>query len=475
MNVRPIDPFSEKVLRIEACGKEAEQVMIVIPTILKPGQPFDVTVALLNREYMPAFGPTEAFEIEGCSQPIALPASPDGSASVWHVEGAEVNTAGFLRLQTTCGGKTFYSNPALVTEEDRPAIVWGDPHIHTTVGDCHAERCRTRNLAYTIARHVFGLDWVAIADHVSWNPRGTKGKWLDNLANCELYNEPGTFSTIICYETSMRGGHGGDCNVYLRDPQPDYIDPWPDKMHMAQLCDKLEGDFFVVPHHTTRTGKHGEIPAEIYPGPDRMPVVEIHSKWGCSEYRGNPNPLHEIHEGPSYIQDLLAQGYRFGFIGGTDSHSSMTFSQIAESDMHDRLPGLTAVPVQENTREAIFDAMAQKQCYAASGERIFLDVTPGSEEEQVSLKVSCAAQSRIERIDVVCNGEDVHSLQPEDWKAEFEWQETRDPAAIALKSGPDGDPFTYYYVRVTTETESQAWSTPVWGAGRGAGKGACKV
>ncbi len=460
MELKMLDSFTEKVLRIEARGAGLSRIMLVIPTILKPGEPFDVNVAALDENAMPVFDGTDEFVVEGADEAISIPAVAADAASVWRVKGVTVEATGFVRLQATYGDRTFFSNPALVTKDDRPAIVWGDPHIHTTVGDCHAERCRTRNLAYVIARHVYGLDFVAIADHVSWAPRGTKGKWLDNLAKCELYDDPGRFSALICYETSMKGGHGGDNNVYLRERQDDYVDPWPEEMHAGQLCEALSGNFFIVPHHTTRTGKHGEIPADIYPGPERMPVVEIHSKWGCSEYRGNPNPLHKIHDGPSYVQDLLAQGYRLGFVGGTDSHTSMTFCQALENDIHDRLPGLTAVQVQKNTRDAVYDAIAAQQCYAASGERIFLDVTPDT--DPFGLRVGCAAKSQIKQIDIVCNGEDVYTVRPDDWKAEFSWQDDRDPADIAMTPTDGGEPFTYYYVRVTTDTECQAWSSPIW-------------
>ena len=43
------------------------------------------------------------------------------------------------------------------------------------------------------------------------------------------------------------------------------VDPWPDKMHTAQLCEKIQNEFFIVPHHSTRSGKHGEIPGRCCP------------------------------------------------------------------------------------------------------------------------------------------------------------------------------------------------------------------
>ena len=72
-----------------------------------------------------------------------------------------------------------------------------------------------------------------------------------------------------------------------------------------------------------------------------LPLIEIHSKWGTSEYRGNPNPLKKIHPGPIYAVDLLNRGLRMGFIGGTDTHATMPAGFGIEH--LDRLPGMTAV------------------------------------------------------------------------------------------------------------------------------------
>jgi hypothetical protein len=356
--------------------------------------------------------------------------------------------------------------------EDEPLVLWGDPHIHTTVGDCHPDRCRTRNLAYAAARHVYGLDFVAIADHVSWAPRGTAGKWKDNLALCELFDDPGVFSAIYCYETSMKGGKGGDCNVYLRQPNATYVDPWPDEMNAAQLAEQVDGERFVVPHHTTRSGKHGEIPEEAYPGEQLMPVVEIHSKWGTSEYRGNPTPLQSIHPGPSYVQDLLACGYRLGFVGGTDSHTSLTFCRWLEREVHRAQPGLTAVMARRNHRDDIYDAIKSRNCYAACGERILLDVTcaglsmgqvgtvPAS--GKISIKVEYAAESEIIAVDVIRNGKRVHTVEPGDWKGSFEWTDEGVADAERIKTFGSGEPSLYYYVRVTAQEDARAWSSPCW-------------
>lgn len=464
--------MSEKCLRLEAPGTDLFRAMIAIPSIVKPDVPFAATVSLLDNNAMPliAQGETLALAFDGGRElEVAL---PEGRSAVCRVEGLTQREHGFFRLRGDIAGQTFFSNPALATDEDRPSVLWGDPHIHTTVGDCHPDRCRTRNLAYAAARYAYGLDFVAIADHVSWAPRGTVGKWKDNLALCELFDETGIFSTLYCYETSMKGGRGGDCNIYMRQPNRTYVDPWPDDLNIAGLCERVEGNFFAVPHHTTRTGKHGEIPKEAYPGEKLMPVVEIHSKWGTSEFRGNPSPLLNVHPGPSYVQDLLAHGYRFGFIGGTDSHTSMTFCRWMETEAHRAQPGLTAVMVGKNHRDAVYDAIQSRRCYAACGERILLDVTCGGltmgqagtlpASGDVTICAQFAAESNIESVEVIRNNVVVHRETLNDWSGRLDWTDTRVAEATPINDFETGDPAVFYYVRVTGKADARAWSSPSW-------------
>ncbi|MDT8390273.1 MAG: hypothetical protein RRC34_07170 [Lentisphaeria bacterium] len=466
------EPFVEKCLRLEAPGKSFARAMITIPAIIKPGQPFSATVSLVDENAMPLISSGEIMSLTADADSAVDITFPGGRAAACRVEGLLQRQPGYFRLEGRINGKTFVSNPALATDAGRPLIAWGDPHIHTTVGDCHPERCRTRNVAYAAARHVYGLDFVAIADHVSWAPRGTAGKWYDNLAACELFNEPGVFSALYCYETSMKGGRGGDCNIYLKQPNRTYVDPWPDDLNIAGLCQKVEGDFFAVPHHTTRVGKHGEVPPEAYPGETLMPVVEIHSKWGTSEYRGNPTPLLKIHPGPSYVQDLLTQGYKLGFIGGTDSHTSLTFCRWLETEAHRAQPGLTAVMVAEQSRDAIYQGIQQRHCYAACGERILLDVSCGGlrmgrtgklpTDGDVTIQASFAAESTIDSVEVIRNNQVVHREKPKDWKGRFEWTDTTISEAEPIRDFTSGDPTVFYYVRVTAQADARAWSSPCW-------------
>lgn len=110
--------------------------------------------------------------------------------------------------------------------------------------------------------------------------------------------------------------------------------------------------------------------------------------------------------GLQWNEKLGANPFKFGMIGGTDSHTSLSSS--SEDNFFGKLPqdepsperwkhafvfgegkkplaggameqaaGLAAVWSRENTREAIFDSMARKEVYATTGSRIIVRVFAG--------------------------------------------------------------------------------------------------
>jgi len=468
--------FAQKVLAHEAPGGKPETVRLTVPTVTVPGRPFTVKVAVTDADALPSLECDDIVTVAWPGGAIEVPFWR-GHPAVAAIDGVVLAEESLWRIEAQLDRYPFLSNPTFCTAGPHDPIYWGDPHIHTILSNCHADKCRSLNFCFFGARYLTGLDWASAADHVS-NGRCEFSKWREQRTVADVHNDPSAFVTLPCYEASLHGGAGGDNNVYLLRWPEMFVDEC-DGGNARTLCEKLvervgERNVFIVPHHTTRSGKHGEIPDEIYPGEALMPVVEIHSKWGTSENRGSRNPLKRLHDGPSYVVDLLARGLRLGFIGGTDSHTTMTLHNPFEPDHIDRLPGLTAVRSPELTREAIFDGIRNRRCYATSQERIYLDVRVADEpmgglvewpsnKTPRTIRVRAAGESNIVLIEVVRNGETIHQqpVAPCAWHGETTFTDEEDLSEHWLESKHLGC-FATYYARVTTVSGAQAWSSPVW-------------
>jgi|LSQX01.2.fsa_nt_gb hypothetical protein len=459
----------ERILAVEAPGGQVARLSVVAPSIVRPDEPFAIKLAALDAKAYPSV------ECDAVARPVDGPAPklPEVGFEADHpavatIEGARISEEGWHRIGFELEGETWLSNPIHCSADARP-IYWGDPHVHTVISRCHPTQCRSLDFCFVGARYMSGLDWVCAADHVS-NGRCDKGKWEAQRRAVRIFDDEGRFAAVLGYEASLAGGAGGDNNVYCRGDLEDFVDHYEDG-NTRTLADALPGDCFIVPHHTTRTGKHGELSDDIYPGPDRMPVVEIHSKWGTSEFRGNPNALLQTHDGPCFVQDLLAQGYPLGFIAGTDTHATMPSSFGDDSQQLHGLPGMTAARADALSHEAIFDAILARDCYGASGERIIIEesICGGrmgrviDSGEPCRMAAAIAAETEIVRVDVVRNGEDVYTIPGDGWRAELSWTEEAGLSEVA--SEPRGwfdRPFAYYYLRVTCASGAQAWTSPVW-------------
>src|SRR4029079_11849259 len=80
-----------------------------------------------------------------------------------------------------------------------------------------------------------------------------------------------------------------------------------------------------------------------------------------------------------FLFDALRRGYRFGVIAGSDGVDGRPGnSHPGHMGVRNVRGGLTAVMAPELTREALWDALAHRRCYATTGERILLEVFAGA-------------------------------------------------------------------------------------------------
>jgi hypothetical protein len=280
-----------------------------------------------------------------------------------------------------------------------------------------------------------------------------KSVWQQYTATAERFNDPGRFTALIAFEwTSVPGGNNLHRNVLFRDgkDRADQVLPFsawqsedPEKLWewMDRYERKTGGRLLAIPHNgNLSNGRMFEL-VDFAGHPLSRDYAERRSRWevlqevmqtkGNSETHPTLSPNDEFAnygiqgwdngnltlegkpETPEmrpymYLRGGLLQGlaleqklgvnpFKFGFIGGTDVHNSLTaieednfygkhvdqeprpgrWSDVAKKgrgftryNWNYEAAGYAAVWATENTREAIWDAMKRKEVYATSGTRM---------------------------------------------------------------------------------------------------------
>ncbi len=272
--------------------------------------------------------------------------------------------------------------------------------------------------------------------------------WSRVVEAAERHNQPGTFTTFIGWEwTSTPNGmnlhrvvftpHGEDKALqYLPFSLLDSEKPRDFWNWLRRTAEEVGTDFVAIGHNPNLSnGRFFPLEDEDGQAVDveyaRLrerwePVEEITQYKGDSETHPVVSPDDEfadferyrhlldggalIHEAGSYARSALLRGlrlegeigvnpYKFGMIGATDSHTSLSSAEEAnflgkyaqdstpESKAKETVPGsvgwdasamgLAGVWAAENTREAITAAFKRKEVYATTGPRIRLRVFGG--------------------------------------------------------------------------------------------------
>ena len=287
----------------------------------------------------------------------------------------------------------------------------------------------------------------------------TRKLWAEHVKIIDRYNEPGKFTAFQGFEyTLMQTGNNLHRNVIFRDGADkvgtmDPLDPseesWPDKLwdYMDAYEKKTGGKVLAIPHNANVSNGLMFMLTEPSGGPmsaeharrraAHEPVVEITQIKGDSEAHPflSPNdefagygtagwelfnllgniPTKKEDLPGSYVREALKRGllieqrtgvnpYKFGVIGSTDSHTSLTTTEennffgkhtgvepSAERATAGFVPGVNsgrmnwqslasgyaAVWATSNTRAAIFDAMMRREVYATTGTRMTVRVFGG--------------------------------------------------------------------------------------------------
>ncbi|MDX1648356.1 MAG: DUF3604 domain-containing protein [Myxococcota bacterium] len=279
--------------------------------------------------------------------------------------------------------------------------------------------------------------------------------WQAYTATAEAYDEPGRFTAMIGFEwTSVPGGNNLHRNVLFRDgkARADRIVPFsswqsedPEDLWawMAAYEARTGGRLLAIPHNANLSNGRMFALVDFEGAPLTADYARRRSRWEPLQEMIQVKGNSETHPGLStndefadfgvagwdlgnltlsgepespamrptmYLRYGLLQGlgqgralganpFRFGFVGGSDVHNSLSaieednffgkyvsqeprpgrWEHVAKRGLGRTIhgwqymaAGYAAVWARENTREALWDAMMRKEVYATSGTRITL-------------------------------------------------------------------------------------------------------
>lgn len=340
--------YSLPIQPIRIQGDAVAGVHGFAPSVVRPGEPFTLSVRAQDRFYNRAVGPIPAWQVMHGERVVAR---FDAGEVALQTADLTFTAPGVVHLsiQSADGSIVGRVNPILVST-DAQRVFWGDTHGHSGF----AEGIGTPERFMTWAKEDARLDFVTHSEHDIWMD---DHEWEVLRRNVEAYTEPGRFVAYLGYEWTTRNIFGGHHNVLFRTPQgrdrvPTQYFPVLSDLYQGLRAQNATRDVIVIPHaHQASDYRLND--------PQLEPLVEIMSQHGTFEWFGR-----------MYLQ----QGHQVGFTAASDNHLSQPGFTAPKGGGLSQRGGLGAVLADEVTVDGLFDAMKALRAYATTGERIILDV-----------------------------------------------------------------------------------------------------
>ena len=349
---------------VEIVGAHPERLVVTAPSRVAPGAPFELHARIEDRWGNPATleAPLDIEVAADRSQAAHRFAMPQRA---WVRTSLVLHDAGVHRLRArTLGALALVaeSNPIDVATEQAPWY-WGDLHAQSVIG-CGA---RSIDAYYAHARDFAAADF---GSHQANCFLVSGEEWAQTQASTRRHHTERHFVTFLGVEWSGASNLGGDHNLYFPgDASPlhrcshefiaDKSDADTDLPHIEDVYRHYGGSETLCAVHV------GGRTADLrWHAPDLDRLLEVHSTHATSEW---------------FLFDALKRGYRMGVIAGSDSVDGRPGnSHPGHMGVRNVRGGLTAIAAPELTRDALWDALRQRHCYATTGERILLEFRTGA-------------------------------------------------------------------------------------------------
>ena len=391
---------------IEIVGSQPHRIVVSAPSQAVAGEAFDVHVRVEDEWGNPA-ELSEPLSVELLDGDTVLQVA-DMPPKAWTRVRVALPSEGTHRLHARARGTRglrAVANPIAVSAAQAPStLFWGDLHAQCVIG-CGA---RTIDAFYAHARDFSASDF---ASHQANCFLVSGDEWHQTASSTQRHHEPQRFVTFLGVEWSGATAVGGDHNLYFPgDRAPlhrcshefvaDKSDSDTDLKHVRDVYRHYRGSDTLIAVHVG--GRTADLQFHE-PALDRL--LEVHSTHATSEW---------------FLFDALRRGYRMGVIAGSDGVDGRPGnSHPGHLHVRNVRNGLTAILAPALTREALWEALKRRHCYATTGERILLEfrcgdagmgdaveVRPG----EVAFDVRVEGTAPLERIDFFRGTQRLRSL-----------------------------------------------------------------
>ncbi|NGX45928.1 MAG: hypothetical protein K940chlam2_01108 [Chlamydiae bacterium] len=387
------------------------------------------------------------------------------------------NEPGNYRIHLNCsdGDKLFFSAPIKCFAETDRNLYWGTLHGESPRIDAseHIESY-LRHIRDEKAHHFTA---TSPFESVEETPNDTWKLIGNHVAE---YNEENRFTALLGFQWESDENEGLRQFLCWKDSRPLLRKKEAKNSSLKKIFKShTPKEFISIPSFTM--GKGCDNAFEDF-DITFQPVVEIYNAWGsseCTEAEGNLRPIKtetSLEEHPKgSLRAALNQNLRFGFVaGGYDDRGY--YSDFFESGQVQYTPGLTALLAIEQTRDALMMSLINRSCYATTGVRMVVGfhvagASMGTELNTINkpglafnrhISGYVCGTDTIKEIQIIRNGETLHTLTPNAQTSEFEYDDFQPIEDVALASPDERPPFVYYYLRAVQNDGHIAWSSPIW-------------
>ena len=333
-------------------------------------------------------------------------------------------------------------------------LFFGQLHSHTNLSD----GAGTIDDAYTHAREVAGVDFLAVTDHSNSFDNDTQAniadgsmseKWQTGLNAADKYNEDGAFTAIYAYEMTWSAGTGkyGHMNTF----------------NTAGFETRTNSAMNLRNYYATLKTQPQSVSQFNHPGTTFGDFADfgfydedIDQLITLIEVGNGDGPIRSSAHFPSYeyYTRALDKGWHVAPTNNQDNHKGLWGNANTAR---------TVIEAEALTRDDLYEAIRERRVYSTEDENLEISyelngATMGSilseqDSAEVYVKVKDPdAKDTIDKIQLITDGGRVaHEITDVD-QTEKEW---------TLSFTPDASS-TYYYVKVTQNDLDIAVTAPVW-------------